>query len=91
MYIKPSLTYHTLCSILVGLTASCFGLGGTLSNLLGQIIVEHLGHVASLSGSLILSFIPIALFAICMPETLGSRGSGKVQSIEVVQSGGKIL
>jgi len=74
----------------VGLTASCFGLGGTLSNLLGQIIVEHLGHVASLSGSLILSFIPIALFAICMPETLGSRGV-KVQSIEVVQSGGKIV
>jgi len=81
---------HILC-ISVGLTASCFGLGGTLSNLLGQIIVEHLGHVASLSGSLILSFIPIALFSICMPETLGSRGSGKVQSIEVVQSGGKIV
>ena len=77
--------------ISVGLTASCFGLGGTLSNLLGQIIVERLGHVASLSGSLILSFIPIALFAICMPETLGSRGSNKVQSIEVVQSGGKIV
>jgi len=79
------------CDLSVGLTASCFGLGGTLSNLLGQIIVEHLGHVASLSGSLILSFIPIALFSICMPETLGSRGSGKVQSIEVVQSGGKIV
>ena len=39
--------YAFLISI-VGLTASCFGLGGTLSNLLGQVIVEKLGHIASL-------------------------------------------
>ena len=61
-------------NVLMGLTASCFGLGGTLSNLLGQIVVEKSGHVASLYGSLVLSVIPIILFSICMPETLGQRG-----------------
>lgn len=60
----------------MGLTASCFGLGATLSNLLGQIAVEKLGHVASLSGSLVLSLIPICLFALGMPETYGRRGVG---------------
>lgn len=60
----------------MGLTASCFGLGATLSNLLGQMAVEKLGHVASLSGSLIISLIPIMLFAIGMPETQGRRGIG---------------
>lgn len=59
----------------MGLTASSFGLGATLSNFLGQHVVEAFGHVASLSGSLILSFIPIAIFALFMPETLGDRGS----------------
>jgi hypothetical protein len=61
--------------IVVGLTASCFGLGATLSNLLGQIAVEHLGHIASLTGSLIISIIPIFLFGFGMPETYGKRGS----------------
>ena len=61
-------------NVLMGLTASCFGLGGTLSNLLGQIVVEKSGHVASLYGSLVLSVIPIILFSIWMPETLGQRG-----------------
>ncbi|KAL7440038.1 hypothetical protein ACHAXH_008860 [Discostella pseudostelligera] len=61
-------------NVLMGLTASCFGLGGTLSNLLGQIVVEKMGHVASLTGSLVLSVIPIVLFSFCMPETLGQRG-----------------
>lgn len=61
-------------NVLMGLTASCFGLGGTLSNLLGQIVVEKMGHVASLTGSLLLSVIPILLFSLCMPETLGQRG-----------------
>lgn len=60
----------------VGLTASCFGLGATLSNLLGQIAVEKMGHVASLLGSLALSLIPICLFAVGMPETYGQRGKG---------------
>ena len=51
-----------------------FGLGATLSNYLGQQVVEQFGHVASLSGSLAISFIPIIIFGICMPETLGDRG-----------------
>lgn len=78
---------HWLHVCVVGLTASCFGLGATLSNLLGQIIVEKMGHVASLSGSLVLSVIPIVLFAVGMPETYGQRG--KVQNkVEMVQTGG---
>ena len=60
----------------VGLTASCFGLGATLSNFLGQMVVEHFGHVASLTGSLVLSVVPILLFS-AMPETLGQRGSSR--------------
>ena len=36
------------------------------------MVVEKLGHVVSLSGSLILSIIPILLFSF-MPETLGTR------------------
>jgi hypothetical protein len=55
------------------MTASFFGLGATLSNFLGQIVVEKYGHVTSLAASLILSFFPILLFAF-MPETLGQRG-----------------
>ena len=61
----------------VGLTASTFGLGATLSNFLGQHVVESFGHIASLLGSLMLSFIPLLILAGHMPETLGSRGSGK--------------
>ena len=57
----------------VGLTASCFGLGATLSNYLGQTVVQEFGHVASLTGSFVLSFIPLVLFAF-MPETYGHRG-----------------
>ena len=57
--------------MLVGLTASCFGMGATLSNLLGQMAVEKLGHVASLSGSFVISLVPICLFAFMMPETYG--------------------
>jgi hypothetical protein len=61
----------------VGLTASCFGLGATLSNFLGQLVVEKFGYVASLSGSLILSVIPVLVFGFLMPETLGARGAHK--------------
>ena len=57
----------------VGLTASMFGLGATLSNFLGQQVVEQFGHVASLTGSLVISFIPITIFGLLMPETLGDR------------------
>jgi hypothetical protein len=63
----------------VGLTASCFGLGATLSNYLGQVVVEKLGHIASLSGSLLISLAPIMLF-IFMPETLGQRGCHHTQT-----------
>jgi MFS family permease len=77
-------------NVLLGLTASCFGLGATLSNLLGQIVVEKLGHVASLTGSLLLSIIPIALFSCCMPETLGQRGkllsSKEMTRVETLRS-----
>jgi len=64
----------------VGLTASMFGLGATLSNFLGQQVVERFGHVASLSGSLFISFIPIIVFGILMPETLGDRNNRKSTS-----------
>ncbi len=79
----------------MGLTASSFGLGATFSNLLGQIIVEKMGHVASLSGSLVLSAIPVVLFSLAMPETYHTRGrrafnaqsSGRSSDDEVVTSG----
>lgn len=61
------------CQLPVGLTASVFGMGATLSNFLGQMVVQHFGHIASLTGSLILSTIPILLFSF-MPETFGMRG-----------------
>lgn len=57
-----------------------FGLGATLSNFLGQHIVEQFGHVASLTGSLILSVIPIMIFGTFMPETLGDRGQSTSSS-----------
>ena len=57
----------------MGVTASCFGLGSTLSNILGQYIAEKFGHIASLFGSLIISLVPIVIFTF-MPETLGVRG-----------------
>lgn len=63
-------------NLIMGLTASCFGFGATLSNLLGQHLVEHMGHVASLAASLLASFIPIAIFTIFMPETLNTRRRG---------------
>lgn len=62
-------------NVVMGLTASCFGLGGTLSNFIGQHIVENYGHVASLMGSMIISIIPILIFGLFMPETLGDRGA----------------
>jgi len=77
-------------NVLLGLTASCFGLGATLSNLLGQIVVEKLGHAASLTGSLLLSIIPVVLFSCCMPETLGQRGklisSKEMTRVETMRS-----
>jgi len=82
-------------NVLMGLTASAFGLGATLSNLLGQMIVENMGHVASLSGSLVLSFIPIILFALGMPETQGQRGVVQMKEkndVEIMRtSGGQLV
>ncbi len=70
-------------------------MGATLSNLLGQIIVEKMGHVASLSGSLVLSIIPVVLFALGMPETLGQRGKAQnnrdMNTVEIRQNGAGTL
>jgi len=74
-YLIADITFGTgRFNLIMGMTASCFGLGATLSNFLGQMVVEKLGHVASLSGSLILSFIPIVVFVLFMPETYHTRG-----------------
>jgi len=50
-----------------------FGLGATLSNFLGQRIAEKFGYGASLTGSLVISLIPILIFGLLMPETLDAR------------------
>ena len=74
-YLVADLTFGTgRFNVVMGLTASCFGLGGTMSNFLGQLVVQHFGHVASLMGSLGISFIPIISFGLFMPETHGQRG-----------------
>lgn len=44
-----------------------------MSNFLGQMVVEKMGHVVSLSASFVISFIPIAVFTILMPETKNTR------------------
>lgn len=46
-----------------------------MSNFLGQLVVEKMGHVASLSASFIISFIPIIVFSLLMPETRKTRGA----------------
>jgi len=56
----------------VGVTASFFGLGATLSNFLGQMVVEKFDHVTSLMASFVISLVPVLLF-LFMPETLGVR------------------
>eukprot|EP00934_Nitzschia_sp_Nitz4_P007919 Nitzschia sp. Nitz4//scaffold14_size191712//144544//146686//NITZ4_001746-RA/size191712-snap-gene-0.141-mRNA-1//1//CDS//3329536996//7909//frame0 len=77
-YLVADITFGTgRFNLLMGLTASMFGLGATLSNYLGQTVVEQYGHVASLTGSLALSVIPIVIFGVFMPETLGHRGETK--------------
>lgn len=65
----------------MGLTASAFGLGATLSNYLGQQVVQHFGHLTSLWASLILSIVPIVLFTLRMPETLGKRSGVKTEIV----------
>jgi hypothetical protein len=56
----------------VGVTASSFGLGATLSNFLGQMVVEKFGHMTSLMASFVISLVPVLVFQF-MPETLGMR------------------
>ena len=71
----------------MGLTASCFGLGATLSNFLGQLTVEKYSHSASLLGSFVISIIPVILFSF-FPETVGQRGylaPGKPTQKEVAE------
>jgi hypothetical protein len=52
-------------------------------------MVEKYGHVSSLWGSFAVSIIPVVLFGLLMPETIGQRGylvPGKPQfKEEVVQ------
>jgi len=75
-YIVADATFGTgRFNVVMGLTASSYGFGATLSNLIGQHIVEIYGHVISLLGSLIISVIPIFIFFFFMPETLGNRGA----------------
>ena len=68
---------------IVGMTASCFGLGGTMSNFLGQMVVEKMGHIVSLLGSFFLSFIPIVVFSLFMPETKNTRGINKADDVQI--------
>lgn len=48
-------------------------MGATLSNFLGQLVVEKYSHSTSLWMSLLISFIPILVFSF-FPETQGQRG-----------------
>ena len=57
----------------------------TLSNFVGQLVVEKFGHVTSLLGSLFLSVVPLILFAM-MPETLGLRTAAAQKAISHSQS-----
>ena len=59
----------------VGMTNSFFWFGRTCSTLIGQYVVEHLGHANALFGALIISFVPIIIFGLFMPETLNTRGN----------------
>lgn len=72
--VSPHTFVFSSSNMSVGMTASCFGLGGTMSNFLGQMVVEKMGHVSSLLGSFFLSFIPIVVFSLFMPETKNTRG-----------------
>jgi hypothetical protein len=78
-----------ICITSHGELSVCFSLGGTLSNYLGQLIVEEYGHTASLQASLIVSLFPILLFTF-FSETLGERGRHKsgeaaVHTLPIIQ------
>jgi len=78
-------------NVVMGLTASCFGLGATMSNFLGQLVVEHFGHATSLTCSLVISFVPVVLFAAAMPETLGIRGHNNAPSNKPKEIGDRFV
>lgn len=74
-YIVADITFGSgRFNVIMGLTASCFGLGGTMSNFFGQLLVQYFGHTASILASFVISFFPILLFSTFMPETHGHRG-----------------
>ena len=78
-YLVADITFGTgRFNVLQGLIASCFGLGATLSNYLGQMVVEKFDHATSLTASLFISLIPVILFT-WMPETLGMRTGAVVE------------
>jgi len=74
-YLVADITFGTgRFNVLMGVIASAFGLGATLSNFFGQMVAEKFDHVTSLTASLVLSVIPVVLF-LFMPETLGARNN----------------
>lgn len=58
-----------------GFVGTLSGIGGLLSNLIGQTLVENYGYNASLTGSLCLSIAACVIFVLFMPETYGLRGT----------------
>mmetsp|Transcript_17126 Transcript_17126/g.22284 ORF Transcript_17126/g.22284 Transcript_17126/m.22284 type:complete len:498 (-) Transcript_17126:230-1723(-) len=79
-YVIADITFGTgRFNVLMGVTASAFGLGATCSNYFGQMVVEKFGHTSSLMASFVISFAPIFLFLFFMPETLGMRTQRKKQ------------
>ena len=77
-YLIADITFGTgRFNVVNGMIASTWGCGATLSNFLGQMVVQHYGHEVSLIASLILSIIPSVLFS-WMPETRGARGQNAI-------------
>lgn len=62
-------------NLVMAVTDTFGSLGYSISQYVGQVIAEKLGHVASLLVSLTLSIMPI-IFFMYMPETSGIRGGG---------------
>jgi MFS family permease len=54
----------------LGLTTAAMSIGGTVSGYMGQALAEDLGYQKAFQILTILSIIPVALYFICMPETL---------------------
>ena len=69
-------------SVKVGVSMSAYGLGATLSSFFGQMVSETYGHLASILFSFGLSFVPIIIFGLFMPETMGDRLSCTEETTE---------